>query len=389
MKTKIIFIIISILFTTVSKSQSLTQSIEPVRSEVIKSNEKTKSGNYKDILSSFFQLATTNFSGEEKTIDFNSTLFAIKTKANPELEKDINYIKETFSRNLQFNFKANLNKDFKYTGFTGGVTYAIINDRDKSVVEFGENFDKIYGEFINTVHNAAAPIVTKISDGYNDRELTLEEKNALSKKVEEVNNIVNQYINNENFTSDSPFIEEFKSNLKSQNIDSKKELLVEEIHKYSAEFYKEIESKALWTLTTDGTANKEGKFNKASFGTVFLKGNKQAWNEIDIRAKFTYADTLATEHLPRTGLDVKAGINFKIGKTNKQQSYFEIKALGEYNKIFHNVLPEEDSQVITANAEIRIRVANDLWIPLVIKYDIENSNFLGFLNVTYNFEGFN
>jgi hypothetical protein len=41
--------------------------------------------------------------------------------------------------------------------------------------------------------------------------------------------------------------------------------------------------------------------------------------------------------------------------------------------------------MFSANAEIRLRVAEDLWIPFVIKYDIKNSNFLGFLNITYNF----
>lgn len=379
MKTKITFIFISILFTTICKSQSL----ETVKGDVIKLNEKTKSGNYKDVLSSIFQLATTNFTGDEKTIDFNSTLFAVKAKANPEFQKDINYIKETFSRNLQFNFKLNLNKDFEYTGFTGGMTYAIINDRDKSVVEFGEDFDKIYDEFTDIVHKASLPVVLKIME---DKTLSPQEQKD---KLEDFNNnVVREYINKGNINSKySDLIPDFKQQLENQNINQEK-LLLEKIHSFKDQFYSEIESKALWTVTADGTADKEGKFNKVSLGTVFLKGNKEAWNEIDVRAKFTYADTLTIEHLPRTGLDIKAGMNFKIGRTAQQRSYFEIKALGEYNKIFHNVLPDEDSEVITANAEIRIRIANDLWIPLIVKYDIEKSNFLGFLNITYNFGDF-
>lgn len=394
MKTKITFLFILILFSTITKSQS----IDGIRKIVGHESEKTKSGNFKDIISGFFQLASTNLSGDEKTIDFNSTLFALKAKVNPELEIDTNYVKETFSRNLQFNFKANLNKNFDYTGFTGGVTYAPINGRDETIVELSKKFDTIYTRFNVNLSIIQGNIIRKINEEHAEK---IKKVNAeIQKKEEEKTNqiaeldeqrekklkdfqenIINPYLNNKTITStDTDLVNDFNKQL---NVRLKESL--EEVHQYLKDFYIEVQSKSLLTLAVDGTANKDGKFNKASFGTVYLKGNKDAWNEIDLRAKFTYADTLVTEHLPRTGLDLKAGVNFKIGKTREQQSYFEIKALGEYNKIFNNVLPDEDNEVITANAEIRIRIADDLWVPLVIKYDIENSNFLGFLNVTYNF----
>lgn len=394
MKTKITFLFILILFSTITKSQS----IDGIRKIVGHESEKTKSGNFKDIISGFFQLASTNLSGDEKTIDFNSTLFALKAKVNPELEIDTNYVKETFSRNLQFNFKANLNKNFDYTGFTGGVTYAPINGRDETIVELSKKFDTIYTRFNVNLSIIQGNIIRKINEEHAEK---IKKVNAeIQKKEEEKTNqiaeldeqrekklkdfqenIINPYLNNKTITStDTDLVNDFNKQL---NVRLKESL--EEVHQYLKDFYIEVQSKSLLTLAVDGTANKDGKFNKASFGAVYLKGNKDAWNEIDLRAKFTYADTLVTEHLPRTGLDLKAGVNFKIGKTREQQSYFEIKALGEYNKIFNNVLPDEDNEVITANAEIRIRIADDLWVPLVIKYDIENSNFLGFLNVTYNF----
>ncbi|MDQ5930384.1 MAG: hypothetical protein QG594_2172 [Bacteroidota bacterium] len=399
MKAKITFLILSVLFSTIIRSQSLETIKNNAKKEVINANEKTKSGNYKDILTSFLQLASTNLTGEEKTIDFNSTLFAVKVKANPELNRDDYYVKERLSRNLQFNFKANLDKNFKYTGFTGGLTFAIVNNRDKSVAEFGKKFDTIFTEFNKNLSKDQAEIIKSINKEYADRmkeipvETTKKNKDELEKKISEErikkfadfnNNIINPFFNRKEITStDTILIHNFNRELKAQNVDLQKS--AQDINDSVKKFYKEIESKALWTISADGTANKNGKFNQASFGTIYLKGNKEAWNEIDIRAKLTYADTLITEHLPRTGLNAKAGINFKIGKTPQKQSYFEIKALGEYNKIFNNVLPDEDEEVITANAEVRIRIADDLWIPFVIKYDIENSNFLGFLNLTYNF----
>ena len=45
----------------------------------------------------------------------------------------------------------------------------------------------------------------------------------------------------------------------------------------------------------------------------------------------------------------------------------------------------EKKDVFTANADIRIRIIENLWIPLTVKYDLNKKNFLGFLNVALNF----
>ncbi len=106
---------------------------------------------------------------------------------------------------------------------------------------------------------------------------------------------------------------------------------------------------------------------------------------MDLRAKFAYADTTAL-NMPRTAFNAKAGWNFKILKNKADnKSVFELKFYGEYNKIFRNALPDEEENNILADADIRLRITDELWLPFTIKYDTKNSNFLGFLNVTYNF----
>ena len=112
-------------------------------SELVKKNESSKSGNYKDLFSSFFQLASENFDSKTKSLKINSTLFAIKSKANPDLLKDVNIKQAGFSRNFQFNVKLDLDNNYKYKGFTGGFTWAIINGRDKSLAVLT---DTKYGE---------------------------------------------------------------------------------------------------------------------------------------------------------------------------------------------------------------------------------------------------
>jgi hypothetical protein len=119
-----------------------------------------------------------------------------------------------------------------------------------------------------------------------------------------------------------------------------------------------------------------------------LQGNKNGNKEIDLRAKLTYQDTISTNSLPRVDFKTTAGINFKISKSKDNISFFEVKAALEYNAILKNALENEKKDNFFANTEIRIRLTNDLWLPLIIKYDLENANFLGFLNLSYNFGSF-
>lgn len=374
MKKYILYIGFVALMSNISRAQEMSQ----IESTIIQRNELAKSGNYKDIFASFFQLASTNLSGNNKTIDFNSTLFELKSKANPDLRKDVNYIRETFSRNFQFNFKVNLNKDFKYQGFTGGFTWAAYNGRDKSIVKFGEKFDSMFDAFNqNTLNPAQKRLVIKI---VHDSTLSDKERKL---QLQKVRDIFSQYINDKKVNREDKLANEFMKEIESEEAN-----FLDSIHKYMENYYQEVEAKPLWTISADGTANTEGKFNKASFGTIFLVGNKKAWNEIDLRAKLTYTDTLKLEHLPRTGFNAKAGMNFKIGKDKQQQSYFEIKTYFEYNHLFNNLTIDEKKNNLLANADFRIRLTDDIWIPITIKYDATNKgNFYGFLNVTYNFGG--
>jgi hypothetical protein len=337
MKKYYIYIIGTLLISNISIAQDLSQA----KTNIIDIAEKTKSGNYKDVFSNFLQLAGNQLTGDEKTIDFNATLFELRSKVNPELNRDINYIKETFYRNFQFNLKLNFEEDFKYNGFTGGFTYAAYNGRDKSVVKFGKEFDEMFDEFNNGLQKAEEKIVVNIMS---DPTLTLAQKTA---KLEDFNvNVVRQYINKTIKSTDNPLVSDFKAALASAKLTYRTtegktftnyQELLDGIHDYMTEFYKEVEVKPLLTLTADGTSNTDSKFDKASFGIVYLQGIKGAGSEIDIRAKLIYADTLQTEDLPRTVLNAKGGINFKIGKDSKKESYFEIKAQGEYNKIFNNL----------------------------------------------------
>jgi hypothetical protein len=387
---KIIFLIIAFLSVTCVAQETIKQqTVKQLGKEI----ENSKSGNYKDVLAGFLQLAATNFTGADKSIEMNTTLFAIKVKANPKLETG-NFQPERFSRNFQFNFKLNLDDKYKYTGFTGGFTYALINDRDRRLAVltntiYGQEFQK-YREIVLEIQSE---INENIKAEISDDALSNIELNKLEKVIIDISNSVpNDKTKPQNKYYDI-VIAKFKEKAEKIKYFNNQDIATyaDYLNGLEENEFEKIDAKSLWTFSADGTSGETGKFNKASVSSVFLKGIPGK-NEIDIRAKFIYSDTLVIGSFPRTEFKSTAGVNFKWYtkdvNVENQKSYFEIKCALEYNSILKNILATEKKDNFLANAEIRIRVTNDLWFPLIVKYDIEKANFLGFLNVTYNFEGF-
>ena len=97
---KIYFTLISFLVLNFATGQDLpTMAKQMTRVDstgrlMIAVADDLKSGNYKDILSSFFQFASQNLTGSQKSIAFNGTLFALKAEADPDLLKDYNFVNE-------------------------------------------------------------------------------------------------------------------------------------------------------------------------------------------------------------------------------------------------------------------------------------------------------
>lgn len=386
-------VFITIMFLSITCIAQNKTNKQQVVEKLAQETENSKGGNYKDVLAGFLQLATKNFTGAEKSIEMNTTLFAIKAKANPDLITG-NFQAERFSRNFQFNFKLNLDDEYKYKGFTGGVTYALINERDRRLAVltntiYGRKFD----EFRAIIEEVQPEINENIIAEIQNDSLSNIETQKLTKAIEDLSNgVTYDKTNPENKYYDIVIVK-FKEKAEKIKTFEIKDITDFAIYLNALEKkeFEKIDAKPLWTLSIDGTAGEVGKFNKASIGSVFLKGIPGK-NEIDIRTKLIYSDTLMVGSMPRMEFKSIAGINFKWYikdvKTEDQKSYFEVKVAFEYNSILKNILPEEKKDKFLGNAEIRVRLTNDLWLPFIIKYDIEKANFLGFLNLSYNFESF-
>ena len=348
--------------------------------------DNSRTGNFKDAFYNIIQLTTKNLTDDEKSLELNTTLFKIMYDADLKNISDKTINKSYFLRNFQINAKVNLDESYKYNGFSGGFTYAIVNKRDKATINLGKT---LYGKnreiFMEEFRKIQSTLATGLAEGPELDLLNEASDNLLNNELKELDDTKNPYykLMNDEFAKVKKTLKNPNgTTLNSEDIES----YINTLSQLRKSEMDKIDGKALWTIAADGTTNTDGKFNKCSVSSVYLKGIYNSGDQIDIRGTFTYDDNTLV-NMPRTTFNGKAGLNFVLSRNiTENVSCFEFKALGEYNKVYKNVLADEDDEIITANAEFRIRLAKDFWIPFTLKYDIDNSNLLGFLNLTYNFD---
>jgi len=165
--------------------------------------------------------------------------------------------------------------------------------------------------------------------------------------------------------------------------------------KISTEIYETlretINNKLLWTVSiSDTTYRDQFMFSHVVLSTDLVKGlnkNKPTAVELNINANLQYTDdTLqAARDLKRAVFTFEPGLNFIAKSKSTLKSFLEFKLSGGYYYTFSGLYSNEERSRITLNGTIRLRVYNDIWVPLEIKYDPKTGNVFGFLNVRANF----
>jgi len=390
---KIILYLLLFSFSSNLSSQTKKQALK-----TLNQIENSKSGNLIDVFAGFYQFAFKSIDVNEKSLDLNSTLFSLVKNYDEDILNTKNRSSIVFLRNFQINAKLNLDDKLNFNGYSVGFTYALLNKRDKGFIDLDENLKEQINELDLLMVNATTKIITAEMDSYrtkNNKEMSSSEMNKLSDDISEVSTSIRNGENVEN-----PKLQQYYDDVKKelnkeiinnnyfQNLKNKNNNNLVNIDSVNThlqdlkdDYIKDLEKKPFLSISPSAITDKDGKLNQASAEMVFLVGNR--FGEFDVRAKYNYLDTISPS-MPRSIFNGKIGYNFKV-LTKGVKSFFEIKAYGEYNKIFKNVLTNEKEETILANADFRIRLTDDVWIPITVKYDTETSNFLGFLNVTYSF----
>jgi len=349
-------------------------------------------GNYKDVLNSFFQLAFEKLTGDDKELKFTSTPFAIMAKMDSTLLIDTTYLKYSTLRNINFSFGLKFDSTYKFNGFSSGVKYALINERDETVkraftdlvinnatVKELFKLNDLMAAFLSTLAPdpiKAAKATTDYraflngSKNYSDLDQSLQDKLLeLAKLDPSTKSIADTLASNKNFN----------------------------INQAASDIYKrlkaEFNNNALWTIgLSDTTYKDQFFFSNVIIASEFLKGITPYKNKNDIEINLKTAmqfvdDTLSTgRDLKRSIFSFEPGVNIVFKTKERKKSYMEFKLSGSYYHNFGSLYVGEERDRITLNSTVRIRILDDIWIPLEIKYDPKNGNLLGFLNIRANFK---
>lgn len=346
-------------------------------------------GNYKDVLNSFFQFAFEKMTSPNKELKFTGTPFAVMAKLDTTLLVDTLYTKYRTLRNLNYMISLRLDTSFKFNGFASGIKYAIINKRDETVSQ----------AFLNTVRNNARSkqlfalndlILAKISAmpnpagammEYTGFRQGLKNFNGLSRALQDTILAV---------AASSDATRELGEAIK-RNSNFNLAQTADSIYQ---DMRKNFNKNLLWTVgVTDTTYKDQMMFSNVVIHTELIKGlNKYSETkndlELNIRSQLQLADdTLQLKRdLKRAVFSFEPGINWAIKTKHTRKSYLELKFSGGYYHNFSQLYANEERNRLFFNGTIRLRVMNDIWVPVEIKYDPKNGNLFGFINVRANFK---
>ena len=366
-------------------AKSVTEEKDKQAKTLIRTENDLKTGNWQDVLASFFQLGLNDLTGKNRALEFKANLFALKAKADSTLLVDTNYVRQNFARNFQFNFALKLDSQYRFKGLNTGFTLALINRRDSSLLNLLHTpADKYFITFMDSLQfvfnrfNRSLRKEGNLFKSEKDSLLFLKTKAILDKQLEEEGGF-NLKLFPKEFLAFANF-EIIDKNFK--KFDSL----------YNLELRK-MRQRPLLTLSFNGTfLDEPGLFSEGKAEIIYLQGltPKGRNLELDIRASVAIVDTFINNQKNRVEINTTGGCNWAIitASGNVNKSLVEFKPHFEYNYIHHGLYPGEKKEQFTANAELRVRVMDNLWIPLTLKYDLKDNNFLGFLKVALNLNAF-
>jgi hypothetical protein len=339
-------------------------------------------------------LAFEHLTGPDKVLNFNSNPFAIMLKSNPGLAVDSSYYRYRALRKTNFSFGLKLDESYKFNGFTTGVKYALINQRDSSASNV--LFQSLVKDNLGKEADSLKIALTRYARA------NIPDIPARIRFVDSVNSFYNNSI---------PFnkLDTLVQRIIKEIINAGKQtypvltkiltakpgfVMIKEQQKVYDSLKKIIKNNFLWTIGFSDTVKKDNSLlSNILFSTRLSKGmgsNKPGSNwEYNLLSDLHLTDdSLAAGHdLKRSFFNVETGLNWVIRNKANDQSYMELFFSGSYFHNFGTLYAKEKRENLSLNATLRIRIMNDIWIPLEIKYDPRSGNVLGFLNVRFNFNG--
>lgn len=384
MKYPITALLYLVLLAGTSLPGQAQETEDSAHVNIIRTASNLASGNVRDVLTSFFQLAYKDIASDKKEFSFSANLFAIKLKTNPLLNIDTSFVKQRFARNSNIDFSFKLDSNFKFNGMRAGYKYAIVNQRDYAI---SRSFTSIVLHKTKDYLQAFDKIVTEVTARYPEDE----EGNA-TRLIAEIDRFFNDTTVKFNHLSleAGKIVEQFLP-VKNSKIAShwNPRMDLNSIYQQTIDDFKK---KLLWTVGVDASTYKDGfVFADLNFSTEATAGiipvNDKNNIEFYAKADLSFADdTLkAGRSLNRQVLQSSFGLNW-VARNKQDKPVFEFKVAGGYDHIFSGQYINEDLSLFSLEGEMRLRITNELWLPFTLRYQPGTGNVFGFLNVRANFD---
>ena len=374
----------------------------PATTRAIFTADSIVSGNSKDILTSFYQLALNNLTGKNREFNFSSNPFAIMLRRNPKLSLDTKYTRYKPLRKLNFNLGLKLDSVFNFNGFTSGIKYSLIDQTDATASKF--IFERLRSDALNAERNILAKKMRDYANVKFPNAVGNPDSEDFKKKGEFMSKADDLFIKDIPF---SKFDAEFQKDVNKIVEDNKLEKVADIFKNKPDSSFKDIDfrkfqalknaikNNLLWTIgISDSTYKDKFQFTNIAIFSELSKGIFQPEpgdNNLEINVKAAYnflKDTLKPgRNLKREIFTVESGLNWVIRDKTTDRSFAEIKFSGSYYHNFASIYQNEKRDSLTLNGTLRIRVVDDLWIPLEVKYDPKTGNVFGVLNMKANFTG--
>jgi hypothetical protein len=379
-----------LLFAVLLSAQISFAQIAP-STKFLFTADSIKSGNAKDILTSFFQLGLNNLTGPNKEFSFSSNPFAIMLKKNPKLNIDKSYKRYKPLRRLNFNLGVRLDTAFRFNGFSSGLKFSLIDETDATTSKFV--IDKLRSDALNHERDI---LMVALSE-YMSANVNSADKPAFVLNINKVlqdapfssldagfQAIVKQLATNKSLTKIADVFNN-TPNASFKQID---------MEKYNA-IKNSIKNNLLWTIgISDSTYKDKFQFSNVAIVSELSRGifdPEPGDNnlEVHVKAAYTFSNdsTKTGRNLNRELFTAESGINWVLRDRTTERSFCEIKFSGSYYHNFASLYANERRDSLTINGTLRVRILEDIWIPLEVKYDPKSGNIFGFLNIRANFTG--
>lgn len=124
---------------------------------------------------------------------------------------------------------------------------------------------------------------------------------------------------------------------------------------------------------------------KLTQGLNIYKPKNNPW-DFEISAMFNVKNQASTDVITRHGRkEFVFALNSNHVLIEKDdESTLEFKGGADFTNILEGLMAEEKRNTFNFNAVLTKRLSKNLYLPISLKYDIENHNFLGFLSFSWN-----